>query len=207
MLAPISMQGLTKYYGKNRGIEEINLTVTESEVFGFIGPNGAGKTTTIRTLMGLIRPTRGEALIFGRPIPQGGGAVYEQVGYLPGEVNYYPEMTGRELINYAAGFYAETDQRWIKQLIERLQFDPSRRIRAYSMGNRKKLGIIQALLHRPRLVVLDEPTSGLDPLSAKNLPANRGSGTRVGQGDRSLVPLIIPATTDDIYITSFYGIN
>ncbi len=161
---PITLHGLTKYYGKSRGIEEVDLSVTEGEVFGFIGPNGAGKTTTIRTMMGLIRPTRGEARILGKPVPSGGGAIYAQVGYLPGEVNYYPEMTGRELIDYASGFYAGVEKLWVDELMERLQFDPSRRIRAYSMGNRKKLGIIQALLHRPRLAVMDEPTSGLDPL-------------------------------------------
>mgnify|MGYP001175456732 CR=1 FL=1 len=164
----IALVNLTKYYGKNRGVENLNFAVEEGEIFGFIGPNGAGKTTTIRTLMGLIRPTAGEARIFGSTIPPGGGPLYHQVGYLPAEVNYYPEMSGQELIDYAAGFYPRVDRRWIRKLVEILQFDPSRRIRTYSTGNRKKLGIIQALLHRPRLVVLDEPTSGLDPLMRQN---------------------------------------
>ncbi|MBS4023246.1 MAG: ABC transporter ATP-binding protein [Dethiobacter sp.] len=155
---------LTKFYGQTRGIEEVTLTVDQGEIFGFIGPNGAGKTTTIRTLMGLIRPTGGEAFIFDTPLPGGGGDLYRQVGYLPGEVNYYPEMTGREMIDYAARFYDAVDKKWVGELFERLQFDPSRRIRTYSTGNRKKLGVIQALLHKPRLAVLDEPTSGLDPL-------------------------------------------
>lgn len=164
MTEAIATRALTKCYGKNRGIDGVTFSVAEGEVFGFIGPNGAGKTTTIRTLMGLIRPTRGEAFIFGSPVPAGGGALYRQVGYLPGEVSYYPEMTGRELIEYAACFYPGVDKHWVEELTERLQFDPSRRVRNYSTGNRKKLGIIQTLLHRPRLAILDEPTSGLDPL-------------------------------------------
>lgn len=160
----IEIRALTKYYGRVRGIEDLNLQVEEGEIFGFIGPNGAGKTTTIRTLLGLLRPTAGQVFIFGRRVPPGGGRLLADVGYLPGEVAYYPDMTGRELLDYAAGFYQQVDRRWVEHLIERLQFDPSRPIRTYSLGNRKKLGIIQALLHRPRLVILDEPSSGLDPL-------------------------------------------
>lgn len=160
----IELRALTKYYGRVRGVEDLNLEVEAGEIFGFIGPNGAGKTTTIRTLLGLMRPTAGQVLILGRPVPPGGGNLLAEVGYLPSEVAYYPDMTGQELLDYAAGFYRNVDKRWVRHLIERLQFDPSRRIRTYSLGNRKKLGIIQALLHRPRLVILDEPSSGLDPL-------------------------------------------
>lgn len=164
MQPAIELRALTKYYGKVRGVEDLSLRVEAGEIFGFIGPNGAGKTTTIRTLLGLIRPTSGQVFIFGRPVPPGGGRLLGEVGYLPSEVAYYPDMTGQELLDYAAGFYPHVDKRWVQQLVERLQFDPSRRIRTYSLGNRKKLGIIQALLHRPRLVILDEPSSGLDPL-------------------------------------------
>ncbi len=160
----IETMNLSKYYGPVRGIVDINLRVEEGEVYGLIGPNGAGKTTLIRTLLGLIRPTRGGATLFGQPIPWGGGELYRGVGYLPTDVRLYPDMTGKELLDYAASFHQPIDPTWRKALQERLQFDPSRRIRSYSHGNRKKLGIIQALLHRPRLLILDEPTTGLDPL-------------------------------------------
>lgn len=160
----ITVRNLSKYYGPVCGVSELDFSVGVGEVFGFIGPNGAGKTTTIRTMLGLIRPSAGEVLLFDTPIPVGGGALYRRVGYLPGEVAYYPEMTGRELIDYAAAFYERVDRRWVEELIERLQFDPSRRIRTYSTGNRKKLGMIQALLHKPDLAIFDEPTSGIDPL-------------------------------------------
>jgi ABC-2 type transport system ATP-binding protein len=160
----ITVRGLSKYYGPVCGISELEFSVEEGEIFGFIGPNGAGKTTTIRTILGLIRPTAGKVMIFGTPIPAGGGALYRRVGYLPGEVAYYPEMTGQELIDYAAAFHEGVDRSWVRELIERLQFDPSRRIRTYSTGNRKKLGMIQALLQKPDLAIFDEPTSGIDPL-------------------------------------------
>jgi len=160
----IETAGLTKFYGKARGIIDVDLQVREAEIFGFIGPNGAGKTTTIRLLLGLIYPTAGNASIFGKPVRRGGGELYRQVGYVPAEVSYYPEMTGNELLDYAASFFPEADKGFQDQLAERLQFDPSRPVRSYSHGNRKKLGIIQALLHKPRLVILDEPASGLDPI-------------------------------------------
>ena len=164
MPAAIEIRGLTKYYGRTRGVEDLDLEVEEGEIFGFIGPNGAGKTTTIRTLLGLVRPTSGSVRVFGRPVPPGGGPWLAEVGYLPSEVAYYPDMTGQELLAYAAGFYPNVDRRWVAQLVERLQLDLSRPVRTYSLGNRKKLGIVQALLHRPRLLILDEPSSGLDPL-------------------------------------------
>ncbi len=155
---------LGKYYGKKLGITGVNMAVRDGEIFGFIGPNGAGKTTTIRLLLGLIKPSSGEAKIFGRPVPISGGRLYRRVGYVPSEVNYYPEMTGRDLLEYAAGFYTAIDSLWVEEMVDRLQFDPDKKIRTYSHGNRKKLGIIQALLHKPRLLILDEPGSGLDPL-------------------------------------------
>ncbi len=155
---------LTKYYGKTRGIVEVSMAVREGEVFGFIGPNGAGKTTTIRLLLNLLKPSSGEAKLFGKKIPLSGGKLYRRVGYVPSEVNYYPEMTGRELIEYARGFYTVSNNQWIEELVDRLQFDPDKKIRTYSHGNLKKLGIIQALLHKPQLLILDEPGTGLDPL-------------------------------------------
>ncbi len=155
---------LTRYYGKTCGIEDLSMAVEDGEVFGFIGPNGAGKTTTIRLLLGLIRPTAGEVKLFGRTAPRSGGKLYRRVGYVPAEAHYYPEMTGREVLEYAWDFYSVGNYGWIEELIDRLQFDPDKRVRTYSHGNRKKLGIIQALLHKPQLVILDEPGSGLDPL-------------------------------------------
>jgi len=160
----IETVGLTKYYGKVRGIIDVSLAVGEGDVFGFVGPNGAGKTTTIRTLLSLIHPTSGRVSLLGRPVTRGGGELYRQVGYVPAEVRCYPEMTGQEILDYAASFYQRGDREWLRSLAERLGFDASRPFRTYSHGNRKKLGIIQALLHRPRLLILDEPTSGLDPL-------------------------------------------
>lgn len=163
-MAAIETSSLTKSYGKARGIIDMDLEVREGEVFGFVGPNGAGKTTTIRLLLSLIHPTRGRAAIFGRPVPPGGGEIYRRVGYVPAEVSYYMEMTGNEVLDYAASFHPGADPAWRRSLIERLQFDPSRPVGSYSHGNLKKLGIIQALLHMPRLAILDEPSSGLDPI-------------------------------------------
>ena len=159
--------GLTKYYGKTRGIEDLDLQVEEGEIFGFIGPNGAGKTTTIRTLLGLIFPTRGEARIFGKDVVRHGPEIRREIGYLPGEVFYYPGMKARELLTYAAAFYPGDQaeyRRRIHALAEYLELDLERRIDDLSYGNRKKVGIIQGLLHRPRILFLDEPTLGLDPL-------------------------------------------
>lgn len=165
----IETVGLSKYYGKSRGIIEVNLEVRQGEIFGFIGPNGAGKTTTIRVLLGLLRPSSGEARLLGEPIPAGGGSLYRNIGYVPSEVSYYPEMTGRQLIDYAGGFYGQNNRKWVGELQERMQFDPDKSIRAYSHGNLKKLSIIQALMHKPQLVILDEPGSGLDPLVRQEL--------------------------------------
>lgn len=164
MGAVVELRRLTKRYGKARGIQDISLAVEDGDVFGFIGPNGAGKTTTLRTIMGLLYPTSGEVRLFGRRVPRGGGRLYRRVGYQPGEVSYYPEMTGQEVLDYASSFHPKASRGLRKELVERLQFDPSKKVRSYSQGNRKKLGIIQALLHRPALIILDEPTSGLDPL-------------------------------------------
>jgi len=160
---------LTKYYGKNRGIVDVNLAIRDGEIFGFIGPNGVGKTTTIRLLLGLLKPTSGQARVFNRNVPTGGGKLYRRVGYVPSEVQYYPEMTGRDVLEYARGFYTAGDDQWVEELIDRLRIDPDKKIRAYSHGNRKKIGIIQALLHKPRLLIFDEPGSGLDPLIRQEL--------------------------------------
>lgn len=160
----IETNNLTKYYGKAKGIEDISLEVKEGEIFGFIGPNGAGKSTTIRTLMGLIFPTGGSAKIFGKDCIKYGPEVRKEIGYLPSEVFYYDKMKVKELLNYTAGFYKKDCEKRMNELVEIMELDTKRRIEDLSYGNKKKVGIVQGLLHSPKLIMLDEPTSGLDPL-------------------------------------------
>jgi ABC-2 type transport system ATP-binding protein len=160
---------LTKTYGRHRGIESVDLTVNEGEIFGFIGPNGAGKTTTIRTLLGLIFPTSGTAEVFGKDVVRQGSEVRRFVGYVPGEVKYYPRMAVRELLAYSASFYGMRDLGRAPALAERLALDTGRRIEELSSGNAKKVALVQSMLHSPRLLVLDEPTNGLDPLVQNRL--------------------------------------
>jgi ABC-2 type transport system ATP-binding protein len=160
----IETHGLTKHYGKSRGITDLNLSIEEGEIFGFIGPNGAGKSTTIRTLLGLIHPTSGTATIFGKDITQRGPEIREEIGYLPSEVFYYEGLKVKELLEYSASFYNKDCTNRIKELAEVLDLDLSRKIDDLSYGNKKKVGIVQGLLHSPKLVILDEPTGGLDPL-------------------------------------------
>ena len=160
----IETSHLAKSYGRARGIVDVTMCVEPGEVFGFIGPNGAGKSTTIRTLLGLIHKDSGEARVFGLDCERDRVKIAREVGYLPSEVRYYDGMRARDLVSYAASFYpdpAACRERG-NRLAERLDLD--KRIDDMSLGNRKKVGIVQALLHNPRLVVLDEPTSGLDPL-------------------------------------------
>ncbi|MBE3576316.1 MAG: ABC transporter ATP-binding protein [Limnochordales bacterium] len=175
MLA-IETKGLTKYYGRSRGIIDLNLEVPEGQIFGFIGPNGAGKSTTIRTLLGFLQPTRGEARIFGHPVcglrdaklPLPPWQVRAEIGYVPAEVSYYDEMKVRELLAYSASFYPRRSRQEIRsrmqELAEIFALNLDERIDSLSHGNKKKVALIQALQHRPRLLILDEPTSGLDPL-------------------------------------------
>lgn len=167
MSAVIETKNLTKYYGKSRGIIDVNLSVQEGEIFGFIGPNGAGKSTTIRTLLSLIYKTSGEARIFGLDSEADKVRILKDVGYLPSEVFYYDNMRAADLFRYSASFYKKDCSRRIEELSERLQLDPHKKIEDMSLGNKKKVGIIQGLLHSPRLIILDEPTSGLDPLMQK----------------------------------------
>ena len=158
---------LTKRYGKARGIDDVNLTVRQGEIFGFIGPNGAGKSTTIRTLLGLIRKTSGEASILGLDCERDRTRILEQVGYLPSEVFYYDGMRARDLLRYAASFYSVDCSARIRELSERLGLNLDQKVEDMSLGNHKKVGIVQGLMHRPRLIILDEPTSGLDPLAQR----------------------------------------
>lgn len=160
----IEIDGLTKTYGQARGITDLSFTVEEGEIFGFIGPNGAGKSTTIRTLLGLIHPTRGHAKIFGKDIATHGPEIKMEIGYLPSEVFYYDNMKVKDLLNYSASFYKKDCGKRIKELAEMMDLDLTKRIDDLSLGNKKKVGIVQGLLHQPKLIILDEPTSGLDPL-------------------------------------------
>ena len=160
----IQTEGLTKFYGSSRGILDLDLTVQEGEFYGFIGPNGAGKSTTIRTILGLIRKTRGSARVLGKDIAKEKEQILAETGYLPSEAVFYPDMRGRDLIRLSADLHRKDCKKTSEELCERLQLDPSRRIGELSFGNRKKLAVVCALQHNPRLCILDEPTGGLDPL-------------------------------------------
>ncbi len=163
----IDIKHLTKMYGHSPGIKDVNLEIHEGEIFGFIGPNGAGKSTTIRTLLGLIQPTSGKAKIFGKDITTHGPEIREEIGYLPSEVFYYDDMRVVDLLNYSASFYRKPKQamqRRIRELAALLDLDLQKKIDDLSYGNKKKVGIVQGLLHSPKLIILDEPTGGLDPL-------------------------------------------
>jgi ABC-2 type transport system ATP-binding protein len=165
MAAIIATQGLTKSYGASRGIADLTFGVEEGEVFGFLGPNGAGKTTTIRTLMGLLRPNAGTARIAGLDCWQQSVEVKRLVGYLPSEFALDPTLTGAQILTYLGNLRGGVDPSAIKQLANRLDLDLSKRFRAYSHGNKQKVGLVQAFMHHPRLLILDEPTNGLDPLN------------------------------------------
>lgn len=158
---------LTKYYGKARGITQLDLTVAQGEFFGFIGPNGAGKSTTIRTLLGLITPTGGSAAIFGKDIIKERVSILQDVGYLPSEALFYQGMRVRDVLKLSAELRKRDCAAESQRLCERLQLDTSRKVDELSFGNRKKVAIVCALQHRPSLLILDEPTSGLDPLMQK----------------------------------------
>jgi ABC-2 type transport system ATP-binding protein len=160
----IEIKNLTKTYGKARGITDISFNVEEGEIFGFIGPNGAGKSTTIRTLLSLIYPTSGSATIFGKDCIQSAPEIKKEIGYLPSEVFYYDDMKVKDLLKYSASFYKKDCSKRIKELAEIMDLDVNKKIDDLSLGNKKKVGIVQGLLHEPKLIILDEPTSGLDPL-------------------------------------------
>ena len=163
----IEIHELTKYYGKAKGIEDVSFDIQEGEIFGFIGPNGAGKSTTIRTLLGLIFPTSGSATIFGKDCIKYGPEVRQEIGYLPSEVFYYDKMKVIDLLKYSASFYKKDCTKRMYEIAEVMELDLKRRIEDLSYGNKKKVGIVQGLLHEPKLIILDEPTSGLDPLMQK----------------------------------------
>lgn len=160
----IQTQALTKFYGKARGIRELSLQVEQGEFFGFIGPNGAGKSTTIRCLLGLITPTSGSARVLGLDIGADRKEILTRIGYLPSEAVFYRGMRVREVLKLSADLRGKNCTREAEALCERLQLDTAKKVEELSFGNRKKVGIVCALQHRPELLILDEPTSGLDPL-------------------------------------------
>src|SRR5438270_10945899 len=165
MAAMIETAGLTKRYGDKRGITDVALTVEEGEVFGFLGPNGSGKTTTIRVLMALLRADRGSARIAGMDCWQQSVPIKRLTGYVPGEPSLDPNLTGGQILEYFAHLRGGVDQGYLKQLVKRLDLDTSRKFRQYSTGNKRKVVLIQAFMHSPRVLILDEPTNGLDPLN------------------------------------------
>lgn len=160
----IEIKNLTKTYGKARGISDVSFNVEQGEIFGFIGPNGAGKSTTIRTLLSLIFPTSGSATIFGKDCIQFAPEIKKEIGYLPSEIFYYDNMKVKDLLKYSASFYKKDCSKRIKELAKIMDLDLNKKIDDLSLGNKKKVGIVQGLLHEPKLIILDEPTSGLDPL-------------------------------------------
>jgi ABC-2 type transport system ATP-binding protein len=160
----IEVNKLTKYYGKSRGIVDVSFSEEEGEIFGFIGPNGAGKSTTIRLLLSLIHPTGGRARVFGKDVSKHGPEIRRDIGYLPSDVFYYEGMKVIDLLKYSASFYNCDCKQRMQELSEYMELEMNRRISDLSYGNKKKVGIVQGLLHSPKLLFLDEPTAGLDPL-------------------------------------------
>ena len=171
MAAIIETDKLTKSYGGKRGIIDVSFDVAEGEVFGFLGPNGAGKTTTIRILMALIRADRGTARISGLDCWDQSVEIKRRIGYVPGEPSLDPNLTGGQIIEYFANLRRGVDRTYLKRLIDRFDLDTSRKFRQYSTGNKRKVVLIQAFMHRPRVLILDEPTSGLDPLNQQEFDA------------------------------------
>ena len=162
--AAIITSGLTKRYGAARGIEDVTFEVERAEVFGFLGPNGAGKTTTIRTLLGLLRPTAGRASILGFDVWRDGVAARARTGFLPGEFTFDEQVTGEELLDLFADLRGVGDRAYARSIASRFEADLTRPLGELSRGNRQKVGLVQALAHRPAVLVMDEPTAGLDPL-------------------------------------------
>jgi len=165
MTAAVQTRGLSKDYGRGRGLFDLNLEIDEGEVLGYLGPNGAGKTTTIRLLMGLIRPTAGSATIFGLDCQRQAVEVKRLVGYVPGELPQFGGLRGSEIVAYLAGLRGGVDEKVVAEICKRFSLDLGQRFREYSRGNKQKLAIVIGFMHRPRLLVLDEPTGGLDPLN------------------------------------------
>ena len=160
----IEIKNLKKYYGKTRGVEDVSIEINRGEAYGFIGPNGAGKSTTIKVLMNLINPTEGQIFINGKQLDKNNIYLKEMIGYLPSEINLYDDLTVKELLNFHQSFYKKDLTKNRKRLVNLLKIDELKRIEDLSLGNKKKVGIVLALIHEPKILILDEPTSGLDPI-------------------------------------------
>ncbi|GAA0109520.1 ABC transporter ATP-binding protein [Clostridium tertium] len=165
----IKITNLTKSYGKSRGIKNVNLEIKEGEIYGFIGPNGAGKSTTIKTLLNFIFPTSGSAKILGKDIVSESKLIKEFTSYVPSEVRYYSDVKVKDILNYAASFFDYYDDQYLNELCSELEVELDKKIEELSLGNKKKVAIVQALLSNPKIVILDEPTNGLDPLIQQKL--------------------------------------
>ena len=179
--AAITTRGLTKDYGAGHGLFELDLEVVQGEVFGFLGPNGAGKSTTMRLLLDLIRPTAGSAEVLGLDAQSDDLEVHRRIGFLPGELALYPKLDGREMLEYLAGLRGGVGHRVRDTLAERFDADLTRPIHELSTGNRQKLGLIQAFMHEPELLILDEPITGLDPLVQRSFHALLAEVTAEGR--------------------------
>lgn len=160
----LEIKNLTKFYGKVLGVKDLSLTLYEGEIFGFIGPNGAGKSTTIRSIMNLINKTKGSVLLNGQELNKDSTALKELIGYLPSEIHLYEDMTVKQMLDYNESFYKKDCRKRRKELVKRLKLDESKKIEDLSLGNSKKLGVVLAFMHEPKILILDEPTSGLDPI-------------------------------------------
>lgn len=187
----IETNNLTKSYGKNRGILDVNLKVKEGEIFGFVGPNGAGKSTAIRTLLNFIFPTSGTAKILGKDIVKESEEIKKYIGYVPSEIKFYDEAKVSDLIKYSASFYNGCSQEEIDELCKELGVEVNKKMGELSLGNKKKVAVVQALIHNPKLLILDEPTNGLDPLMQRKLfeilEKQRKKGTTVFFSSHNLV--------------------
>ena len=160
----LEIKNLTKYYGKTLAVKDLSLELHAGEIFGFIGPNGAGKSTTIRSIMNLINKTKGEVYFLGEKLTKDNLTLKKQIGYLPSEVFLYEDLTVKEMLDYHESFYKKNLSKTRKELVKKLKLDESKKIEDLSLGNQKKLGIVLAFMHEPKLLILDEPTSGLDPI-------------------------------------------
>lgn len=160
----IETKNLTKKYGSFVALSPLNLEVQKGEILGYLGPNGAGKTTTIRSMLGLIRPSSGEAKIFGIDAIKNTVEAHRRLAYVPGEATFWPSLTGKETLHLLGKLHGQTDEKYQTELIKRFKFDPSKKVRTYSKGNRQKINLIAALASRADLLIMDEPTSGLDPI-------------------------------------------
>lgn len=163
----ITTKGLTKRYGDFTALNQLDIAVNKGEILGYLGPNGAGKTTTIRLFLGLIKPSEGEVVIFGQDASKDAAELHKRIAYVPGETSYWPNMTGAETLRFLANIHGSSNDDYQAELIERFDFDPNKKIRSYSKGNRQKIALIAALASKADLLIFDEPTSGLDPVMAK----------------------------------------